>query len=164
MSKLGPKKNKIKSFMVSKKKSCTLFVPASNVKCFSAWIIFPTKSQSRRRCSWRKEPLVSKHDIIIFSTWWCKKLLYGYLRNSNSVSKWEIKWLAQDNKIVELTRRTSVQFFVMLQIRSTSSQQLHYQQLITLIKTLQSEKTNVQLILWQCYNTLLKIFKIMNHE
>lgn len=71
---------------------CTLVVSASNVNCFSAWIIFPTKSQWWRRCSRREEFLVSKQDVIMFSTWWCKKLLYGYLPHSEIVARHEIKW------------------------------------------------------------------------
>lgn len=57
----------------------TLFESAANVKFFSASTIFPIRSQSRRRCSTREEFLLSKHDTMMFSMWWCRKLLYGYL-------------------------------------------------------------------------------------
>lgn len=57
----------------------TLFASTGKVKCFSAFSIFPTRLHSLRRCSTREEFLLSKHDTTIFSTWWCRKLLYGYL-------------------------------------------------------------------------------------
>ena len=47
--------------------------------CLSDWRIFPIKSHSRKRWSTMIVFLLSKHDNIMLSTWWCKELLYGYL-------------------------------------------------------------------------------------
>lgn len=62
---------------------------AASVKFFSASSIFPTRSHSWRRCCTRGPFLLSKHDTIMFSMWWCKKLLYGYLEHSKW--KWRIR-------------------------------------------------------------------------
>lgn len=57
------------------------------VGCFSVLRIFPIKSHSRRRWSIIASFLLSKHDTIILSTWWCSALLYGYLHSWNKQLK-----------------------------------------------------------------------------
>jgi hypothetical protein len=46
---------------------------------FSASRILVTSLQSSRTWSISRSCLLSKHEPMIFSTWWCKKLLNGYL-------------------------------------------------------------------------------------
>ena len=69
--------------------SITLLELLDSIELFSASNIFPTRSQSWSRWSTRIEPLLSKQHEIMVSTWWCKKLLYGYLQHMQMYSIWK---------------------------------------------------------------------------
>lgn len=94
----------------------TLSESATNVKIFSAWSIFLIRSQSRKRCSTR-ECLLSRQDSIMLSTWWCRKLLYGYLVAVHKIIRLEIisPFSHHCQKELHLTRRINLKFFVLLQ-------------------------------------------------
>jgi len=57
----------------------TILLSADRIECLSAWRNLSIKLHSRRRWSTMASALLSKHDNMILSTWWCNELLYGYL-------------------------------------------------------------------------------------
>jgi hypothetical protein len=64
---------------------CTLVKSKDRAEFFSASKILVTSLHSSRTCAISWSCLLSKEETMMFSTWWCKKLLKGYLM-MNSLS------------------------------------------------------------------------------
>lgn len=63
----------------ARKKSITFEGSVERVGFFSELRILSTSLQSTKTWSMSRFLLLSKHETRMFSTWWCRKLLNGYL-------------------------------------------------------------------------------------